>query len=106
MNQSKDAFNKFNQPMILMPPQVRPFIGPGQFIDIDENVYAPNKIPDPEFQGFPRMGKPIQPYTINYGDGSFIQNEQPLGGQNYGSYLYNPQPNINGGGTDGHHIFR
>ena len=74
------------------PPQVMPYIPPGMFIDIDEKFYSPPAEELVSFQGFPRQGKALEPYTINYGNKTFVENQAPLGGFNYGSYLFNPKP--------------
>ena len=86
------------------PQQVMPYIPPGMFIDIDEKFYSPPAEELVSFEGFPRQGKPIEPYTINYGNKSFVENQAPLGGFNYGSYLFNPKPAPTfGRGTDRFH---
>ncbi len=87
------------------PPQVMPYIPPGMFIDIDEKFYSPPSKELVSFEGFPRQGKPLEPYTVNYGNGgSFVEIPPPLGGDNYGSYLFNPKPAPTiGRGTDRFH---
>ena len=86
------------------PTDVAPIIPPGRFIDIDQKYYSaqPN-IPNVG-TGFPGRGGPITPYSVSFGkSGDFVPYEKPMGGTNYMSYLYNPQPNVIGGGTDSHH---
>ena len=86
------------------PPQVMPYIPPGMFIDIDEKFYSPPAEELVSLEGFPRQGQPIEPYTINYGNKNFVENQAPLGGFNYGSYLFNPKPAPTfGRGTDRFH---
>ena len=87
------------------PPQdAMPMIPPGRFIDIDQKYYAPQPNLPNVGTGFPGRGGPIMPYSVPYGKSEgFVPYEAPLGGTNYGSYLYQPQPNIPGGGTDAHH---
>ncbi len=84
------------------PPQdAMPMIPPGRFIDIDQKYYAPQPNLPNVGTGFPGRGGQIMPYSVSYGkSGDFVPYEAPLGGTNYGSYLYQPQPNIPGGGTD------
>ena len=85
-------------------PQVMPYIPPGMFIDIDEKFYSPPAEELVSFEGFPRQGKALEPYTINYGNKTFVENQAPLGGFNYGSYLFNPKPAPTfGRGTDRFH---
>lgn len=89
-------------PALSRPPQdAMPMIPPGRFIDIDQKYYAPQPRMPEVHTGFASQGKPIMPYSVPYGKSEgFVPYEAPLGGTNYGSYLYNPQPNVIGGGTD------
>jgi len=84
------------------PPQdAMPMIPPGRFIDIDQKFYSPQPRMPEVHTGFASQGKPITPYSVSYGkSGDFVPYEAPIGGTNYGSYIYNPQPNVPGGGTD------
>ena len=86
------------------PTDVMPVIPPGRFIDIDQKYYsAQSNLPNVG-TGFPGRGATIMPYSVSYGKSEgFVPYEKPLGGTNYMSYLYQPQPNIPGGGTDSHH---
>ena len=89
---------------LMRPPQdVPPIIPPGRFLDIDQKYYAPQPRLPNVGTGFPGRGAPIMPYSVSYGkSGDFVPYEPPMGGTNYMSYLYNPRPNVPGGGTDGH----
>ena len=84
------------------PTDVMPMIPPGSFIDIDQKYYSAQPRMSKVGTGFPGRGVPITPYSVSYGKSAgFVPYEAPMGGTNYGSYLYNPQPNVPGGGTFG-----
>ena len=87
---------------LMRPPQdAMPVIPPGRFLSIDQQYYSPQPKVMQTGTGFPGRGKPIMPYSVPYGKSSgFIPYEAPMGGTNYGSYIYNPRPNVIGGGTD------
>ena len=86
------------------PTDVMPVIPPGRFIDIDQKYYSAQPNLPNVGTGFPGRGAPITPYSVSYGkSGDFVPYEAPMGGTNYMSYLYNPRPNVPGGGTDAHH---
>jgi hypothetical protein len=89
----------------LQAPPVQPWLPSGMFIDIDQKYYSPQPKILNEHEGFARQGKAIVPYMINYGSGPpAVSVLAPMGGTNYGSYLYNPRPEQIGGGTDAHHL--
>ena len=97
----------YGQALARPPQDVFPIIPAGRFIDIDQKYYAPQPRLPEVHTGFASQGKAIKPYSISYGSsGGLISSEPPLGGTNYGSYLYNPTPYRIGGGTDGSHYPR
>jgi hypothetical protein len=86
-------------------PPVMPFVPPGQFIDIDERYYRGIQADPLSYNGFPRAGKALQQYPITYTSDKLLEQPNTFGlVQNYGSYIYNPQPFVPGGGTDLHTI--
>ena len=93
------------QALSVQAPPVMPFVPPGQFIDIDERYYRGIQGDPPSYDGFPRAGKPLQQYPITYTSASLLEQPNTFGlVQNYGSYIYNPQPFVPGGGTDLHTV--
>jgi len=86
-------------------PPVMPYVPPGQFIDIDERFYRGIQGDPPSYEGFPRAGKALRQYPISYTSSKMVEQPNTFGMvQNYGSYLYNPQPFIPGGGVDLHTV--
>ena len=93
------------QALTAQQPPVMPFVPPGQFIDIDERYYRGIQADPLSYNGFPRAGKALQQYPITYTSPSLLEQPNTFGlVQNYGSYIYNPQPFIPGGGTDLHTV--
>ena len=86
-------------------PPVMPYVPPGQFIDVDERFYRGIQGDPPSYDGFPRAGKALQQYPITYTSAKLLEQPNTFGlVQNYGSYIYQPQPFIPGGGTDLHTV--
>jgi len=93
------------QALMAQQPPVMPFVPPGQFIDIDERYYKGIQADPLSYDGFPRAGKALQQYPISYTSGKLMEQPNTFGMvQNYGSYIYNPQPFVPGGGTDIHTV--
>jgi len=108
------SFNNHNHPSVpthaifAIPPGTQAHIPPGKFMQIDQEIYGTGRddVPVP-FGGFAQQGAKIMPYSLLHGNQDLVPRgpEQGFGlAQNYGSYIYNPQPTVPGGGVDAAHI--
>ena len=109
-----NAITNHNQPSVpshaifAIPQGTQAHIPPGKFMQIDQEIYGSGRDDAPvPFGGFAQQGAKIMPYSLLHGNADLVpaNSDQGFGlVQNYGSYIYQPQPTIPGGGTDASHI--